>query len=108
MNYDGLASGGGSTLEISGQTTFAAGSSANVDQLLVDGSLLGSFGSGYAFRVGIYFQGVNGTLYADYNTCNIVPEGNRMKDAGDPPKAVPDSPGQEREWLDSIKLPKTA
>ena len=54
-------------------------------------------------RVGIYFHGVNGTLYADYGTCNIVPEGNRMKDAGEPPKAVPDSPGQEREWLDSIK-----
>ena len=54
-------------------------------------------------RVGIYFQGVNGTLYADYGTHNIVPEGNRMKDAGEPPKSVPDSPGQEREWLDCIK-----
>ncbi len=57
-------------------------------------------------RVGIYFQGTNGTLWADYGTCNILGEGNRMKDAGDPPKSVPDSPGQEREWLDSIRSRK--
>lgn len=54
-------------------------------------------------RLGTYFQGVNGTLYADYGSHNIVPEGDRMKDVPEPPKAVPDSPGQEREWLDAIK-----
>jgi len=57
-------------------------------------------------RIGIYFHGVNGTLYADYNTHQIVPEGNRMKDAPEPEKAVPDSPGQEREWLDCIRSRK--
>lgn len=54
-------------------------------------------------RLGTFFQGVNGTLYADYGTCTIVPEGDNMKDAPEPPKSVPDSPGQEREWLDCVK-----
>jgi len=54
-------------------------------------------------RLGTYFHGVNGTLYADYGTYKIVPEGDLMKDAEEPRKSVPDSPGQEREWLDSIK-----
>ncbi len=54
-------------------------------------------------RVGIYFHGVNGTLYADYGTHQIVPEGDRMKDAQEPEKSVPDSPGHEREWLDCIR-----
>jgi predicted dehydrogenase len=54
-------------------------------------------------RVGIYFHGVNGTLYADYGTHQIVPEGDRMKDAKEPEKSVPDSPGHEREWLDCVR-----
>lgn len=54
-------------------------------------------------RVGIYFHGVNGTLYADYGTYRIVPEGDRMKDAREPEKLVPDSLGHEREWLDCIR-----
>lgn len=54
-------------------------------------------------RVGIYFHGVNGTLYADYGTHKIVPEGERMKDAKEPKKSVPDSPGHERDWLDCIR-----
>jgi len=54
-------------------------------------------------RLGTYFHGVNGTLFANYGTHKVIPEGDRMKDAQEPPKAVPDSPGQEREWLDAIK-----
>jgi len=57
-------------------------------------------------RVGIYFHGVNGTLYSDYGTHQIVPEGDRMKDAKEPEKSVPDSPGHEREWLDCIRSRK--
>ncbi|OHB84230.1 MAG: hypothetical protein A2V98_11915 [Planctomycetes bacterium RBG_16_64_12] len=53
-------------------------------------------------RLGTYFHGVNGTLFANYGTHKVIPEGDRMKDAPEPPKSVPDSPGQEREWLDSI------
>jgi predicted dehydrogenase len=57
-------------------------------------------------RVGIYFHGVNGTLYADYSTHQIVPEGDRMKDTKEPEKCVPDSPGHEREWLDCMRTRK--
>jgi predicted dehydrogenase len=63
--------------------------------------------SGYRFdlkgRVGIYFHGVNGTLYADYDTHQIVPEGDQMKGVKEPEKSVPDSPGHEREWLNCIR-----
>ena len=54
-------------------------------------------------RVGIYFHGTNGTLYSNYGTHQVVPEGDRMKDAKEPEKSVPDSPGQEREWLDCVR-----
>ena len=58
---------------------------------------------GLGRKLGTYFHGVNGTLWANYSTLNIVPEGDRMKDAQEPEKATPDSPGQEREWLDCIR-----
>jgi len=65
------------------------------------------FGRGEpARRLGIYFHGVNGTLFADYGMHKIVPEGNRMKDAKTPEQSIPPSPGHEREWLDSIKTRK--
>jgi predicted dehydrogenase len=62
------------------------------------------FGSGTpARRLGIYFHGVNGTMYADYDMHKIVPEGNRMEGMQAPEKSIPPSPGHEREWLDCIK-----
>ena len=55
-------------------------------------------------RLGAYFHGVNGTLYADYlGAYKLVPEGEGLKDKPAPPKSIPPSPGQEREWLDCIK-----
>ena len=54
-------------------------------------------------RLGIYFHGVNGTLFSDYSNHKIVPEGDRMRDAKTPPQSIPPSPGHEREWLDAIK-----
>jgi predicted dehydrogenase len=54
-------------------------------------------------RLGIYFHGTNGTMYADYGMFKIVPEGDRMKDLQAPPKSMAPSPGHEREWLDCIK-----
>lgn len=54
-------------------------------------------------RLGIYFHGTNGTMYADYNQFKVVPEGDKMKDLPPPPKSIPPSPGHEREWLDCIK-----
>jgi predicted dehydrogenase len=74
---------------------------------------MGSLANSYGFdlhgepvprrRLGIYFHGVNGTMYCDYGMYKIVPEGDRMKDAQAPEQSIPPSPGHEREWLDSIK-----
>jgi hypothetical protein len=55
-------------------------------------------------RLGVYFHGVNGTLYADYlGASKLVAEGEGLKDKSAPPPSIPPSPGHEREWLDSIK-----
>jgi predicted dehydrogenase len=54
-------------------------------------------------RLGIYFHGTNGTLFADYNMFKVVPEGDKMKDLPPVPQSIPPSPGHEREWLDCIK-----
>jgi len=56
-----------------------------------------------ARRLGIYFHGLNGTMYCNYGMYKIVPEGGRMKDLEPPEKSIPPSPGHEREWLDCIK-----
>jgi hypothetical protein len=53
--------------------------------------------------LGVYFHGVNGTMYANYDSFKIVPEGDAMKDMQPPPPSIPPSPGQEREWLNCIK-----
>lgn len=57
-------------------------------------------------RLGIYFHGVNGTLYCNYGMYEVVPEGDRMKDLQPPERSIPPSPGHEREWLDCIKTRK--
>jgi len=54
-------------------------------------------------RLGIYFHGINGTLYANYDKFEVVPEGELLKDKSPPPRSIPPSPGHEREWLDCIK-----
>jgi predicted dehydrogenase len=54
-------------------------------------------------RLGIYFQGSNGTMYANYGMFRVLAEGDRMKDKQPPPASIPSSPGHEREWLDCIK-----
>jgi len=65
------------------------------------------FGRGTpARRLGIYFQGLRGTLIADYGRCEVVPEGDLLKDATPPHQTMPPSPGHEREWLDCIKSRK--
>jgi len=56
-----------------------------------------------ARRLGIYFHGGNGTMYANYDRFHVVPEGDKMKGLLPPPQSLPSSPGQEREWLDCIK-----
>jgi predicted dehydrogenase len=55
-------------------------------------------------RLGVYFHGANGTLYADHlGASKLVPEGVSLKDKLVPPKSIPPSPGHAREWLDCIK-----
>lgn len=74
-------------------------------------SMVNSFGFDFgrgdpARRLGIYFHGLNGTLFADYGRHEVVPEGELLKDPAPPPQGVPPSPGHEREWLDCIKSGK--
>ena len=57
-------------------------------------------------RLGIYFHGINGTLISDYSSHILIPEGDRMKGMGTPPPSIPSSPGQELEWVESIKSRK--
>ncbi len=57
-------------------------------------------------RLGIYFHGMNGTMYCNYGKYEIVPEGDFMEGKATPPKSIPPSPGHEREWLDCIKTRK--
>lgn len=54
-------------------------------------------------RLGIYFHGVNGTLFSNYENHHIAGEGDFLKDTTPPPQTLPASPGHEREWLDCIK-----
>lgn len=54
-------------------------------------------------RLGIYFHGVNGTMYCNYGMFKIVPEGDKMEGMKPPEPSIPPSPGHEREWLDSVK-----
>ncbi len=62
------------------------------------------FGHGEpARRIGMYFHGVNGTVYANYEMHKVVAEGDRMNGLKPPAVSIPPSPGHEREWLDSIK-----
>lgn len=62
------------------------------------------FGRGEpARRLGIYFHGLNATLYTNYSKHEVVPEGELFKDQVPPPRSIPESPGHEREWLDSVK-----
>jgi predicted dehydrogenase len=54
-------------------------------------------------RLGIFFHGSDGTMYANYGMFRIMAEGERMKSKQTPPTSIPPSPGHEREWLDCVK-----
>jgi predicted dehydrogenase len=54
-------------------------------------------------RLGVYFHGLNGTLYSDYSSYRIVPEIDGITPLNQLPKSLPPSPGHEREWLDCIQ-----
>ncbi len=74
-------------------------------------SMVNSFGFDFgrgtpARRLGIYFHGVDGTLFTNYSKHEIVPEGDRLKTTEPPADKLPPSPGHEREWLDCIRSRK--
>ena len=54
-------------------------------------------------RLGIYFHGSNGTMYANYGMYRVLAEGSLMDGKEAPPPSLPSSPGHEREWLDCMK-----
>ena len=54
-------------------------------------------------RLGIYFHGLNGTMYANYDMFKVIPEGERMDDLEPPKPSIPPSPGHEAEWIDCMK-----
>jgi predicted dehydrogenase len=54
-------------------------------------------------RLGIYFHGMDGTMFADYGSYRVMSEGDRMKGKEPPPHSIAPSPGHEREWLDCMK-----
>jgi len=65
-------------------------------------------------RIGMYFHGVDGTLFGNYSACQITPEGDRMKDAPEvkvpeleePLKSMAPTRRNVRDWLDSIRTRK--
>ena len=74
-------------------------------------SLVNSFGFDFgrgtrSRRLGMYFQGVRGTLLSGYYDHQVVPEGDLMRDASEPEPSIPSSPGHEREWLDCVRSRK--
>ncbi len=54
-------------------------------------------------RLGIYFHGANGTMYANYRSYEIVPEEDRMDGLEPPEPSIPPSPGHELEWVECLK-----
>lgn len=54
-------------------------------------------------RLGIYFHGLNGTMYSNYGMHKVIPEGDKMKDLPAPRKSIPPSPGHEKEWINCIR-----
>ena len=53
-------------------------------------------------RLGIYFHGVDGTMYCNYGMYRVIAEGDRMKGREPPKPSIPPSPGHEQEWLLAI------
>ena len=67
-----------------------------------------------ARRIGMYFHGVDGTLFGNYGACQITPEGDRMKDAPEvrvaeleePLNSMTPTQRHVRDWLDCIRTRK--
>ncbi len=71
-------------------------------------TLLNTYGwdlpyDGFGRKLGVYFHGLNGTLWANYAVYKVVPEGDRLEDPSPPPESIPPSLGHAREWLEGIR-----
>lgn len=56
--------------------------------------------------LGYFLHGVEGTIYGNYSTYQVVPQTSALAAAEPPEKSIPPSPGHEREWLDCIRTRK--
>lgn len=54
-------------------------------------------------RLGYFLHGVEGAIYGDYRTHQVVPQTTTLAQAEPPEASIPPSPGHEREWLDCIR-----
>lgn len=54
-------------------------------------------------QMGVFFQGNNGTLFANYGSRRLIAEGDRLDDFQAPAPSIPSSPGHDREFLDCVK-----
>ncbi|HLF34559.1 MAG TPA: Gfo/Idh/MocA family oxidoreductase [Cyclobacteriaceae bacterium] len=54
-------------------------------------------------NIGAYFEGTKGTLICDYETLEIMINGERMNDIPEIPKTLSRSPGHQQNFLDSVK-----
>ncbi len=54
-------------------------------------------------KLGIVFHGKEGTLLANYGLCQVLDREGKPVEGQTYPSVTPCSPGQEREWVDSIK-----
>ena len=57
-------------------------------------------------RLGYFLHGVEGAIYGNYGTYQVVPQTSALAGAEPPEKSIPPSPGHEREWLDCIRTRK--
>ena len=54
-------------------------------------------------EIGAHFEGTDGSLTCDYNTCVIRIAGEVMNDIPEVPKTIVRSPGHQRNFIDSVK-----
>lgn len=54
-------------------------------------------------RLGYFLHGVEGTLFGNYGSYEVVPQTETLAAAEPPEESIPPSPGHEREWLDCVR-----
>ncbi len=54
-------------------------------------------------RLGYYLHGVEGTVFGNYSTHQVVPQTAALAQADPPEETIPPSPGHWQEWLDCVR-----